>query len=614
MLTIKSDPSNWKNIIELNKASLCTLLKNTKLEYLTKIDTYHPDTTSDFQEIVTNINGDLFLINKYDHDNNLNSWNILCEFLNKKTIFNEAPIIKNYENSINKLAETICPSMIMEYLRYNIISQSMPLIITNINCESIYEQLIFYEYIYKSENISYEYKLIVIVENKYKWLIEMLENCELDICTSSLDDNDVESTQFNKFKNIRLLFNHDKDLIYLIEKFVEIHSSWLGIDVNELNNQLELKLLDTSNNSDVIKQINEEGISVRNLCLLNKVYQTDKTIALNILEQIKPFFIRHVSLLDKTYIEQQIIYEGLDLIVRLMEDNNQLVANIPKRNIEKIFTLWLKMSAPGHISFSSSKKYPRYTRYIQISPIIKNVIEMTAMTFSEMGYILASDRVDIFKILCKNLNFNIIHSNIFTFLPPKILLYITDNSSRYPGNLPNIDIPESFEINIYDLLNHTPITIKHVFSVLNEIIDSGSCIRKYIKIIYNTIINNSSYVDTPYILMYWSYLTILKNNPDLIPSIVQILSEIMNNNKRFILGSANLDIIILKIVFDANPIYKNIDDMKIINAYIDMIVSDDHDFIICADFIEIRDELIQYAVPIPDFLEQFCNRQNTIVY
>ena len=114
--------------------------------------------------------------------------------------------------------------------------------------------------------------------------------------------------------------------------------------------------------------------------------------------------------------------------------------------------------------------------------------------------------------------------------------------------------------------------------------------------------------------MYWSYLTILKNNPDLIPSIVQILSEIMNNNKRFILGSANLDIIILKIVFDANPIYKNIDDMKIINAYIDMIVSDDHDFIICADFIEIRDELIQYAVPIPDFLEQFCNRQNTIVY
>ena len=38
MLTIKSDPTNWKNIIELNKASLCTLLKNTKLEYLTKIN------------------------------------------------------------------------------------------------------------------------------------------------------------------------------------------------------------------------------------------------------------------------------------------------------------------------------------------------------------------------------------------------------------------------------------------------------------------------------------------------------------------------------------------------------------------------------------------------
>lgn len=445
----------------------------------------------------------------------------------------------------------------------------------------------------------------------------MLENCELDICTSyrsdnsdDTDSNEVISIKNNQFKEIRLLFNDDKDSIYLIEKFVDIHSSWIGIDVIELNNQIELKLFN-SNNTNVIKQINAEGISVRNLCLLNKVYQTDKSAALNILEQIKPFFISHVSLLDKSYIEQMIIYEGLDLIVRLMEDNSKLISDIPRRNREKIFTLWLKMSTPGYISFSSSKTYPRHVRYIQLSSVINNVVEMTAMTFSEMGYILASDRIDIFKILCKNINFNLIHTNIFSFLPPKILLHITDNSSRYSGNLPNIELPEFFEINVYNMLNHSPTTIKHAFSVLNDIMDSGSCLRKKIIISYKIIINNTSYVEIPYIIMYWSYLTILKNYPDLIPSIIQIISETISNKKRWILENADLDIILLKIVFDANPMYKT-DDMKIINSYIDMVLSDENTFKTIADFIEIRDELIQYGVNIPAFLNEACDRQKKL--
>ena len=130
--------------------TLSYLVKNSKLESIL-------DGKSDNLEFKSYLNSFGYIPDNIDND-----WIILTHFLNKKTIFHTSSIVTKHDDAINVLSEYVPSSLLIDRLRLNIIPQNIPKIIQQLGLTNMYEQLIFYEYIYTSENVSYLTKASII--------------------------------------------------------------------------------------------------------------------------------------------------------------------------------------------------------------------------------------------------------------------------------------------------------------------------------------------------------------------------------------------------------------------------------------------------------------------
>ena len=158
MLTIRQDKKSADKIV-VNKESIKIFLAGTQLEILTQVNELNPNTIIDFSEfldqICINQNIDQNISKTKIADIESNNWHVFKEFMNKKTMFHESITVQKYDDSIDLISQYVPESMIMDRLRTDIINDHIPLIIKQMGLETIYEQLIFYEYIYISENTSY---------------------------------------------------------------------------------------------------------------------------------------------------------------------------------------------------------------------------------------------------------------------------------------------------------------------------------------------------------------------------------------------------------------------------------------------------------------------------
>ena len=152
---------------------------------------------------------------------NNNEWEILKSFIEKE------PKIQLHNNDLL----LIIKNNVMEHLRINIIPRHD--IIMNLGLYNIYEQLIFYKYIYSSSNISLCKKLEIILENNYVNIIAMIENNILDICIDSISD---------EIDYINTLYSYYYDNI-IFEKFINLHTDWLPYDMKYFKNTNETILI-----------------------------------------------------------------------------------------------------------------------------------------------------------------------------------------------------------------------------------------------------------------------------------------------------------------------------------------------------------------------------------
>jgi hypothetical protein len=201
---------------------------------------------------------------------------------------------------------------------------------------------------------------------------------------------------------------------------------------------------------------------------------------------------------------------------------------------------------------------------------------VNSYTFKEIGNILATDNIEIFKLICRNLDFKSIHNQLYTYLPLKILTYVFDqylDSNKTDMILP----PECIYINI-DCLRH--VNFDDIYILFNKYFHTLPTLA------YKSISNryyNSRILYLTFI-MYYEYRKMILNNKKYLENFINFISK-------FTLQDDYLDMIILKIVVD-NTVEK-INDNWIDNYIQKRIILKNP---VCSSHPRIYNEMIKFNV------------------
>jgi hypothetical protein len=589
MITIRKNNSNEQFVVD--KKNIVPLVRKSKLAFLAETKHYIDEGVDSNDQYTFD---DMMIRTNYLSKDPLD-WNILVAFLSGKTMFHTAPIIEKYVDSISVLTEYVPENILMDRLGLTVFSNNTPPIIEHMGLGLIYQQLIFYEYIYKSDIVPYSKKARIMVENNYTELMELLQNYYLELNTSSdKSDQESENAYFDQMVD---MYYESPDKSELLAEFIEFHKNWL--DYNPTAN-LSIKLY-----QHIVKHVDQEfgeQLEIYNLCHLNKLYSSGNDLMKNHIEgQLDMLLpILKTNLIDDS--NKIALYGGIDLIVRMMENDCKMLEKMTKNTKTKILARWLKMSSPTNKCFNRSTTYPhkhcsdQRIRHIVLSRTIKNLLENMCITFSEMGYILSMDRLDMFEILCKNLEFRSIHHDIYINMPPKIIKYTFDKHMM-ANRTNHVEPPQTIVLNPYNLIDREPYQIVEVMQMFNQFF------KKNVTYEYKSIVDRYDYMDCTYIMIYWEYMTIMRNNPILGSN----LMELFKNMDHDTLLNGELDMVILRCVVEHLDNRQCVESMR---SYIDSMCRSENIYLTGPDFTGIRKELEQYGVGWCQFLELMILNSN----
>jgi hypothetical protein len=565
---------------EVEKKSVKTLLEGSSLESLSK--------TIDSTEITYVDIDEIFKYAKIEpktfEDREI-AWDVIVNLFDKKTVFHKSKLISTYDSVIDSVVNQVSPYDVVRKLMIDIIPNNTPEIIKKLRLDEIYAQLIFYEYVYMSQNISLVDKLRMMVVNKFNKLTKMIDEGVIEICTNSAEKSnskyisesestDDENENENDFISLRNKCYGSEMMIKIFDSFIENHSEWIGIDLkscmpseisaiilvddllcSESKSDLDKKHTDqkinqkySQKNNQKHSQKNNQKINLIDICHINKLYQSQPEIVtkklINLIPEID-FSVIHkfvvsgksASTIDDAY---SMMFESIDFIVRLLENDEKSVKYISKKDLTKIFIKWLQCNG-GQIEQMKIRR-----RNLQLSDSIKNIMDGLNVTFSEISYVLSADRLDIFKSLTKTLGFRSINKVLYKYLSPKIITHVI-NTHLTNTMTKKINETLVLTINPFDLIERKPLEVSELLKMLNNVFS------RPIMIEYDSVINKYKYTDNDYVLIYWEYVEMIKNNLELVETIVTILCSIDSQKQ---LEGGCLDIVLLKTAID-NVLTKN---------------------------------------------------------
>lgn len=458
---------------------------------------------------------------------------------NNETVYiptNEAKILFRYSNiksysfnmneydwNIFKLFIEKQPKIPLHNIYTNIIPK--PEIIINLGLSTMYDNFVYYKYIYTRPTLSLCKKLEIMLENNYSDIMDMLENNMLDICIDSITD------EIDHMKSLYTYY-YDNNIF---TRFINLHTNWLPYDMtyfqlNETKYVYELYYLVSFNIVEASKIINNMETSIiYNFNSNNNKY---------------------------TLLSEYKVYE---MFIHMMEQN---ILTYTDKTQKKILTKWLKIN-----SYEYTTKFNICNLHkIKLNKNIIKILSTLIINFSNIGYIGSTNDIDVFKILCGKLPFNIVHISLYKYVPLNILQLL---------NKPLAHIT----IDIYELLNHTPQTLEQL--------------TQYVSLELKSINTEYYYTDKMYITMYCDYYKLLIYNPEII---INMLIICKNN--------FYLDLIILKIAIDNIKITNHLIN-HYINILFDEMINDEQLYLTGPDLCEIKSELKLYNIN-NTFLEELC--------
>jgi hypothetical protein len=587
------------------KKEIKHVIEKSSIAFL--IESMETDTVIEFGELLDQVQ---YVSNDIDYD-----WNVFVNLLNRKTVFHQSEIICKYEDAVSILIQHIDPKEIMQNLKYKIIPNNLPSIIKKMQLSNIYEQLIFYEYIYMNINNSYTTKAWIIIENNYDQILSLMENAYVDICTTT-----NEESMYDDFCKIQNYYYYDTDKCNILRQFLKIHNNWLLFPDN-LDLDLDLDVSDesfyTTNNSITLKNfidqitVNEiESIKVDTIkfeiklcdfCHINRLYDNDNENDRLKVEKFIEAIFKKINC-ENDFLAQDAndisLCQSIDLFVKMMENDSTSITQLNNNIKNKILLFWFKMNSPDHLTRFNSKfvAFPLSTkriRDIKLSKCIRNILETANMNFTEMGYILAMDRLDLFEIICNKLEFRSIHQSIYKYLSPRIIEYVINKRKKSNNTFtsdPNVKKTERFIINPLNLMYRKNDEIEGVITFLEN---NGITLE----LEYDSFLNRHHFAECSYIAVYWDYLRLMQNAN---VQQMQIIDNIFSLFK-YQIANAEIDCLILQTLIDnisddlMDPILR-VKYSSIIEKYMEPLYSDPKFFVTGPDFCEIQSELTKYCV------------------
>lgn len=563
--------------ISVTQSYLNDIIKSSVIQHITVSNELQNDIIYQFTDILNTIN--------YGYDDIANDWRIFKLLVgNLKTIYNENKIINDYIDSISLLCANIPAVKIAKYFKTHLCNlNNIPKIIKAMQLTDLYEQLVFYEYIYMSDKVSYSYKLICIIENQYELLLSLLSKCYIDICS-----NGVQETKDNMLLVYKTYFKYDTK-ISMFRKYEECHEKYLDYYDTITDNATHIYNCVINDNLIDIKM----PIKLIDMCYLNNIYNTENQ------HKISTFikaYRKHIILDSfdiKSTMDNVVLYEILDMIVKMMEIDDSSLEIFSDKQLSKVLSKWMHMCDPSYYFHAEQLTYPyNYNdnktrlRDIILSKTITNILNSNNYTFNEIGYILTMDRLDMFMIITRNLKFKTIHPDIFKYMSPKIIEYVI-NKCLENTHTEQIDFGDNrIIINPYNFADRDVNEIKNVATMINNYIYNY-------KLDYISIMNTYNFVECIYISLYWEYNDLINNNIG--RNILTFISNIDEPYDKFTNNS--LEFTMLKIVID--DIY---DSPTIIDNYFNRALKDNTFIINGTDIIEIEQELLQYNITNNNFI------------
>lgn len=593
--------TNGKDKITVKKQDVKILLSGSTISHLT-------ETIRDAEDTMCNFNSVLDMAGiSTTTENSKHHWNIFIEFLRGKTVFHTSPIISDYTDAINVILRDCDVSDVIDRLKVDVIPKSIPEIIKGLNLEKMYTQLIFYEYVYMSNAVTLYEKLKAFIDYEYVELLTLIDRGILQICTDSENDIDIDGLEIpvqSKINRLWALYHWYPNKIEMIKTFVDNHSEWMDCNLNICKSTTAVRLVEIINDKDELRKIVDSNrITTLDLCCLNIMYENNKNCIQDAMTIILPkvdytdlyFVIDSIN----TEVRQTLYRNSLDLIIKLMEDNHTSIKSIPKSRRSKILALWFKIDRATY----KTSGHRRDTHNLIMSDTIKEILADTPMTFSEMNYILKEDRVDIFSVLTKNLQFKNLNADVLRYFSPKILQYVIDSFKNVAKNDDNDKVRIRIKITPNDLVKRSPDEIVAALSSLG--MGRENCTNIVIDI--NSITADNDFEECAYVSMYWNYVEMIKRTPQVVDTIVTLLTTSVpgiNINTYF----SHLDLVILKTAID-NIYNKRYHLQEMIETAVKT-ASEINDFFRPGlDYDEIIKELTRYSVSDLSCIEELSEMQ-----
>lgn len=556
MLTISN---NDKVTINVKKEEIKTLLEGSVLEKYTKVsDPSFLQEENSSGTTYVDFNDILEMLDNKDVDAK-KSFDILHSFLKKETVLNDAKIMLEHTNSIKTITEQIDSLTVFGKLMIDLIPNNIPDIIKSLDLTNTYIQLIFYEYFYKSPYLTLADKIKIMCVNKFTRLAKMINEGSLEICTISIECENSDET-INKLRLTRSLCYGSNVMMKMFDTLIDDHSEWFGIDIKTcslskiFSINLTKEILGTKDNLNkfIVTNNKVNKIDLIDICHINRLYQkrsdelsdaASDNLSVVLSNLVVDF--KKLHKIDKD--ELSLIYESIDLIVRLMEEDHPAIMTIKKDSLHRLFSSWLKMTDGIFpyidIILDKNNDYQpgkRNIRVINLSNSITSAVDELCLTFNEMNYIFYMDNLEMFKMFTKSLEFRNMHQSLFKYMPPKILDHVI---KKHLKTLRTEKSEQKIVINLspYNLLQRTPKDLSDLMKMLKSLLTS------HILIEFDSVINKYNYVDNAYIIMYWDYIELMSNHPKLIESFIAIFDEIDLTTQ---LIDAGLDIVLLKTAYD----------------------------------------------------------------
>lgn len=356
-------------------------------------------------------------------------------------------------NGLRSLTKSLYQDL--QYDFYDLFRRSVvvPTIVYTSRLSFIYEQLVFYEYIYKSPVYSLYHKMRWIVDKGFYALISILSDCLLD--TIDVDRHGYEGVHELYWVTLVEYFYDDTAKYDAYVTLMELHNRILPFDIRKLSGADSFSFYNKIMANDTFENWNYlvNNFSTENPGFFNKIdaYTLHSKIYSHYRDRALPgvnwsfdqlFYGDITKVINRacsrqvrqTLSERIAKFYLIDLLMQLLESNHTCITRLSDKTKETIAYAWLSAANTvinnSNLSYSKIHDVPnfylvkQYTRHLRMSPALIDIFGKIRTSLDELSYVYMSDNLELFTALTANCHFNVLCPVMIEYAPMKIINHI----------------------------------------------------------------------------------------------------------------------------------------------------------------------------------------------